>query len=99
DLTRPTPVAEILPHVLLELAAAGVADAGITIVVGSGTHGPAKADIERKIGPDAAGRFRVVQHDDRRDCVRVGTTSFGSPVVANRTVVESDLVVGIGGIY
>jgi len=99
DLTRPTPVAEILPHVLLELAAAGVPDSGITIVVGSGTHGPAKADIERKIGGDARGRFRVIQHDDRGDCVRVGTTSFGSPVVANRSVVESDLVVGIGGIY
>jgi len=41
----------------------------------------------------------VIQHDDRGDCVRVGTTSFGSPVLANRTVVESDLVVGIGGIY
>ena len=29
----------------------------------------------------------------------VGTTSFGSPVVVNRRVVEADLVIGIGGIY
>jgi lactate racemase len=99
DLTRPTPVPEILPHVLAELAAAGVADSAITIVVGSGTHGPAKAGLERKLGAGIAGRFEVLQHDDRRDCVRVGTTTFGSPVEANRAVVSSDLVVGLGGIY
>jgi len=99
DLTRPTPAAAILRHVTAELAAAGLEDSAISIVIGSGTHGPAKLGIDAKIGAEAAARFRVIQHDDRRHCVRVGTTSFGSPVEANRAVVEADLVVGIGGIY
>jgi lactate racemase len=99
DLTRPTPVPEILPHVVAELAAAGLEDSAISIVIGSGTHGPAKAGFERKLGTETVDRFRVLQHDDGRDCVRVGTTSFGSPVEANRAVVQSDLVIGIGGIY
>lgn len=99
DLTRPTPASAILPDVIAELVAAGLDGSAITIVIGSGTHGPSKAGPERKLGADAVERFRVIQHDDLRDCVRVGTTTFGSPVEANRAVVESDLVVGLGGIY
>lgn len=99
DLTRPTPVDRILPHLLDELARAGVSDAAITVVIGTGTHGPSRAAPVRKIGVDAARRLRVEIHDDLHGCVRLGTTSFGSPVVANRRVAESDLVIGIGGIY
>lgn len=99
DLTRPTPVDRILPHVLDELARADVSDAAITVLIGTGTHGPSRAGPERKIGTELARRLHVEFHDDLRGCVRVGTTSFGSPVVANRRVVEADLVIGIGGIY
>ncbi len=45
----------------------------------------------------AACRFRV--HDDGRDLVRVGRTSFGTAVYVNRAVAAADLVLGIGGIY
>lgn len=99
DLTRPTPVERILPHVLDELARAGVQDAAITVLIGTGTHGPSRAAPLRKIGAASATRVHVEIHDDLHGCVRVGTTSFGSPVVANRRVVEADLVIGIGGIY
>lgn len=99
DLTRPTPVDRILPHLLDELARSGISDAAITVVIGSGTHGPSRAGPERKIGAEPARRLRVEIHDDLRGCVRMGTTSFGSPVVANRRVAEADLVIGIGGIY
>jgi nickel-dependent lactate racemase len=99
DLTRPTPVDRILPHVIEELTRAGVADRDVTIVVGTGTHRRSHADAVTKVGAAAAARFAVAFHDDLHDCVKVGTTSFGSPVLANRTVVAADLVIGLGGVY
>lgn len=99
DLTRPTPVDRILPHVIDELARGGIEDAAITVLIGTGTHGPSRAGPERKVGTALARRLRVQFHDDLHECVRLGTTSFGSPVIANRTVVEADFVIGIGGIY
>ena len=99
DLTRPTPVDRIIPHIGAELALAGVADPDVTIVIGTGTHGPSRADGGSKVGADAASRYAVAFHDDRHDCVRLGTTSFGSPVFVNRTVAAADLVIAIGGVY
>jgi len=99
DLSRPTPVDQILPHVLGELARGGIADDAVMVVIGTGTHGPSLAGPERKIGAEMTRRLRVVFHDDLHNCVRIGTTSFGSPVLVNRAVAEADLVIGIGGIY
>ncbi len=99
DLSRPTPADRILPHLLGELAAAGIDDAAISVVIATGTHGRSRAGVERKLGADTARRLRTTFHDDVHGCVRLGTTSFGSPVAVNRRVAEADLVIGIGGIY
>jgi hypothetical protein len=51
-----------------------------------------------KVGAAARGcRLRI--HDPTADLVRVGRTSFGSPVFVHREVAASDLLIGIGGIY
>ena len=99
DLTRPTPVERILPPLSAELERAGVPNDGITIVIGTGTHGASRAGADRKVGRTAAARYSVVFHDDRQGCVRVGTTTFGSPVFLNGVVAAADLVIGIGGVY
>jgi lactate racemase len=99
DLTRPTPVELILPHILEELESAGVTRANVTILVATGTHGPASADaIKRKVGSSAKG-CRLVSHDDLADCPKVGTTRMGTPVFVDREVASADLVIGIGGVY
>ena len=99
DLTRPTPVASILPVVLDELDVAGVDRTGVTVVVATGTHGRASADaIARKLG-DAARGCRTIAHDDRAGGVRAGRTSRGTTVVVDRVVAAADLVIGIGGVY
>jgi nickel-dependent lactate racemase len=100
DLTRPTPAADVVPLLLRELALAGLAAEQISFIVGTGTHGPADhGSVVKKIGPDAAARVRIVPHDHRRNVVAVGRTSFGTRVFVNREVADSDLVVGIGGVY
>ena len=99
DLTRPTPADRVLPIILGQLADAGIERAEVTVLIGGGTHRPATADQAlRKVGP--SGRAcRIVVHDQRRNLVHVGRTSFGSPVIVSREVAASDLLIGVGGVY
>jgi lactate racemase len=100
DLNRPTPAARVLPFVLRQLADAGVPPEQVSLVMGTGTHGgPPDDGMAKKVGETTAGRCRAHVHDSRRDGVRVGTTSFGTPVLVNPEVVDSDLVIGLGGVY
>lgn len=100
DATRPTPVSLILPHVLAELAAAGVAERSITVVMANGSHrAMTPEEIRAKLGAGPAARLRVVNHDFQAgDLVDMGTTPSGVPVMINRVVAQADLVIGIGSI-
>ena len=63
DLSRPTPIKELLPAVLNELLAAGVTNEKIKIVIGTGSHRPLAFDeIALKIGSDIAENFQVKNH-------------------------------------
>jgi nickel-dependent lactate racemase len=100
DLTRPTPAGRVLPVVLRHLADAGVPAEAVRILVGTGTHGPPSRDaMTRKVGPEAASSCRLLVHDHTRNLTRIGRTSFGTPVVVNREVLTSDLLIGVGGVY
>jgi nickel-dependent lactate racemase len=100
DLTRPTPAGRVLPFVLRQLADAGIPSDEVRIVIGTGTHQPPPADaLAKKLGPLAAASCRVLVHDHTREVVKLGRTSFGTPVLANREVMASDLVIGVGGVY
>ncbi len=98
DLTRPTPVETILGALLAELDAAGVARSQVTVLVATGTHGPLSRErLTRKVGADVG--CRVISHDDQGDCVKIGVSRMGTPVVVNRAAAAADLVIGIGGVY
>ena len=100
DLTRPTPAARVMPFVLRELEQAGIPAEAVTVVMATGTHGaPPRGAMAKKIGGEANARCRLVVHDDRGDLVRLGRTAAGTPVLVNRAVAQSDLAIGIGGIY
>jgi nickel-dependent lactate racemase len=91
DLTRPCPSDLLLPPVLDELAAGGVPDADVTVVMALGLHRPmTEAEMEAAVGPEVYRRVQVVNHDPA-DCVRLGTTSAGTPVEIYRPVVEADV--------
>jgi nickel-dependent lactate racemase len=101
DLTRPTPVALVLPLVLGELLAAGLAPPAITILVALGTHRPmTDGELRARLGDEAVEGFRVVQHDyrDAWGLADLGETDSGIPVVLNRLVCESALTIAIGNI-
>jgi len=98
DATRAVPNRLLLPPLLEELTAAGLAAGDITVVVGGGAHRPATDDeIRRMLGEEVRRRVRVVTHDARRsECRALGTTPAGTPVRINRTAAEADLRIAVG---
>jgi nickel-dependent lactate racemase len=98
DLTRPCPSERLLPPVLAELAAAGVPDDDIFVVMALGLHRPmAATEMARAVGQEMHRRLRVINHDPR-ETVHLGTTPAGTPVQIFRPVVEADLRICLGNL-
>ena len=99
DLNRPTPTDEIMPYVLKMMGAVGIPTEAVKILMATGTHGlPSPDAILKKTGSSAAD-CQLLIHDCFTNKVRLGVTSYGTPVFVNRAILESDVVIGIGGIY
>ncbi|MGH9773805.1 MAG: lactate racemase domain-containing protein [Candidatus Acidiferrales bacterium] len=100
DLNRPTPAARVIPFLLRSFRKSGISSEQVRILVASGTHAPSPMSaVSRKVGVEAAASCRIILHDCKRDNVKIGRTSYGTPVFANHEVVTSDFVLGIGGVY
>ena len=101
DYTRNTPVHIILPEVLKEMNAAGINKTNIRLLIASGTHRPmTQAEKLKKLGHRVMADYTVLDHqyDDPRELVQLQNTVGGTEIWVNRTVIESDYVVGIGQI-
>ncbi|HUZ00652.1 MAG TPA: nickel-dependent lactate racemase [Thermomicrobiaceae bacterium] len=101
DITRPCPSRLLVEALLEELAAAGLSDRDVTLLVATGNHRPnTPAELEAMLGADLCRRLRVVNHDGRDPAVlvTVGVTPRGVPVEVNRLVVEPDLTILTGNI-
>lgn len=99
DISRPTPTADILPLVLEELEAGGMALSQVTIVIAAGGHEAApERESLMKVGEETARRVAWELHDPDGDLVAAGKSPSHIPLFINRTVMEADLKIGIGGI-
>lgn len=99
DMNRPTPVSAIMPLLLKRICAAGIPLGNITILMATGTHGkPGPDAFAKKVGREALA-CRLLVHDCFRDVEKIGVTSRGTTVFANRAIRQSDIVIGVGGIY
>lgn len=101
DYTRTTPVHQILPLVLDEIHSSGAAKNNIRILVASGTHRPMTGEEKKKrFGTEVVSDYALLDHchDDPSKLVQLPTTEHGTEVWVNKTVTESDLVIGIGHI-
>lgn len=97
DMTRPTRTYELAPLVLKELDAAGIHREDITFVCALGAHGAlTQHELRKKVGPKILENYRVFNHNPYENCVHVGTTRYGTPVMFNREVMEADVKIGIG---
>jgi lactate racemase len=99
DMARVTRAAEIVPHVLAELAEAGIKDRQVRFICANGCHGALdRADFVKKLGEDVLKRFPVYNHNPFDSCVYAGTTGSGTKLSFNAEVMKCDLKIGIGSI-
>jgi nickel-dependent lactate racemase len=97
DISRPTPVADVLPALVAEIAA--IPERHITILVALGAHRPlVRAELEKKLGAEILGRFNVEQHHPYENLVDLGRSKRGTPVKLNRTFIEADVKITVGGV-
>jgi nickel-dependent lactate racemase len=99
DLTRACPDRELLPGIAGQLRLAGVRDDQVILLVALGLHRPmTRSELAEKLGPQAVGRFTVIQHEAQNPdrLVDLGETSNGVPATVNRCAFESDLLIATG---
>lgn len=99
DVTRPVPLRVLLPPILETLADADLTDDRITLLVATGIHRPNEgAELEEMLGPDIAGRYRVVNHfaRDRDSHVLLGHTRAGAPIYVDARYCAADLKIVTG---
>ncbi len=99
DVTRPTPNGIILPPILEEIAAAGIAKSDTTLVVATGIHrGITRDEMAETLGSDIVREYRIVNHDcdDESNLVYMGRLSHGTEFYVNRIVHEAEMLVTTG---
>ena len=98
DISRPLPSYDVLPGVLDELYAAGVAPEDVTVVFGLGSHrGHTEAEKEHLVGERCYREVKCVDSDPE-DCIHMGTTKAGTPVDITRVVAQADFRICLGNI-
>ena len=99
DSTRASPDHLLVPAMLKELKRAGVKDADITLLCGTGMHRPStQAEKIAKLGMDVVNRYRVIDNDPQNPAalVDLGKTRGGIPVQVHRAAIEADLLIATG---
>ncbi|WP_027715381.1 nickel-dependent lactate racemase [Desulfuromonas sp. TF] len=99
DSTRPVPNSLLLPLITAQLEKAGILRERISILIATGIHRPNEgAELERLVGAEIAGRYRILNHFSKKDedMVRVGEVGGGVPALVNRHYVDADLKILTG---
>jgi nickel-dependent lactate racemase len=94
DITRPTPNHILLPIILSELAAAGVASQDIALVNSTGMHRPNTRDeLIAMLGQETVDRYRIVQHDarDKRQQAFLSKNEHGAEIWINGDYMRADV--------
>lgn len=100
DLTRPTPVTEILKILLPYLDEKGYSSENVMIVVALGTH-PALTEeqLEKRLGRSVLSSRKVIQHNAwQNDLVPVKVAGSDRVIRINPAVAHADLRIGVSSI-
>lgn len=99
DLSRPTPTHVLLPHLLAELFAAGIARESISFVISLGSHTAlTRDDLIKKLGAEIVAQHRVFNHDCNGKLVELGTSVGKVPVRLNAEFMAADFKILLGSV-
>ncbi len=93
DITRPSPTEIMLTAILEELAAAGVSEEQVTVLIANGNHELATGEELKKMLGIWNSRLKIINHDckDESSLMYLGSTGRGLPVYVNRHYMEASL--------
>ncbi len=98
DITRPIPSYDVIPPILEELSAAGVADEDITVVFALGSHRKhTEEEMIRLVGKEVYDKVNCIDAK-AENCVHLGTTKAGTPVDVFDVVANADRRICVGNI-
>jgi len=99
DITRRTPLKEMLTCVLGELRIAEIRNQDIIIIGASAAHRVMnKDDFKIKIGNNIFSKIECISHNSFKGNKFIGTTSRGTPLSINERVMNSKIKIAVGGI-
>lgn len=97
DMTRPTPIKDIVPYVLQALHQAGMKKEQIRFIWALGSHGTYDIIAARKkLGDEIVENYFVYNHDAFQNTLQAGKTPGGIELWFNREFMACDLKIGIG---
>lgn len=99
DSTRPTPSRLIAETALGILNKAGIRDESVKIIIATGMHRKCTHDeIVEMLGENLLKRIKITNHigSDVENLVDLGSTRRGTPILVNKDVIDSDLIIGDG---
>ncbi len=99
DMSRVTRPFDFVPHILEDLAGAGIKDKNIRFICATGCHAAlTRIDFVKKLGENVLERFPVYNHNPFGNCIPIGKTkTFGTEVSVNEEVMKCDLKIAISG--
>lgn len=99
DLSRPTPVSRILPHVVEELNRGGIPKNRMRIIMALGAHRPMTGqDLVKKLGREIVDTIDICNHNPYENLTYLGTSTRGTPIYINKYFMQGDMKIGIGGV-
>ncbi|MDY6795219.1 MAG: lactate racemase domain-containing protein [Actinomycetota bacterium] len=97
DITRPTPLKDVLPPIMKALQDAGIPDSNIRFIPALGMYGAmTNMEFRKKLGDEIVEGYPVFNHNPYENCDFLGETPGGIPVYINREFMSCDLRIGIG---
>lgn len=99
DVTRPLPLKSVLPPLLAELEAGGIARDNILLLIATGLHGPNEGEtLVEMLGPELTATCHVANHDATKpdEHADLGMTTNGVRALVDQRLVEVDLRITVG---
>ena len=97
DISRPTPMENILKIIIDQLNTAGIEDEKISILSALGAHRPMhRQDFIKKVGISIVDRVNIENHHPYENLIFIGDSEKGTPIYLNKSYHDADLKIAIG---